>query len=83
MLSLRERWSSPCKTTSSSMAAMEVDDQEDEDSHAAAAAAAAADDADIEQLAGMGFTRSQARDALEEAGGNVEVAIEWLCANCI
>lgn len=45
---------------------------------ASAAAAAAAAEADVAQLMGMGFSAKQARDALEEAGGDVEAAIEWL-----
>jgi Holliday junction resolvasome RuvABC DNA-binding subunit len=50
---------------------------------AAAAAAAAAVAADVEQLVSMGFSSRQAREALEEADYNIEVACEWLVANCV
>lgn len=48
-----------------------------------AAASAAALEADVQELSAMGFTASQARDALEESGGNMEAAVEWLVANCV
>lgn len=32
----------------------------------------------IDSLTGMGFSQRQAKDALEETGGDVEAAIEWL-----
>lgn len=51
-----------------------------DDRRAAAAAAAAAD---IEQLVGMGFSKRQARDALEECSYDVAAAVEWLVANCL
>lgn len=51
------------------------------DGRRAAAAAAAA--ADIEQLIGMGFSRRQARDALEECSHDVAAAVDWLVANCM
>jgi len=34
----------------------------------------------IDSLTGMGFSQRQAKDALEETGGDVEAAIEWLMA---
>lgn len=30
----------------------------------------------------MGFSKAKAREALEETGGELEGAIEWLMANC-
>ncbi|KAK9806836.1 hypothetical protein WJX72_004445 [[Myrmecia] bisecta] len=49
----------------------------------AASTAAAGLQADIAQLQAMGFSKAQAKDALEEANYDVEGAIEWLVANCI
>lgn len=53
----------------------------DRGGRAAALEAAAA--ADVAQLVAMGFSAKQARDALEECGGDVEGAIEWLVQHCI
>lgn len=47
------------------------------------AALEAAAAADVAQLVAMGFSTKQARDALEECGGDVEGAIEWLVQHCI
>jgi Holliday junction resolvasome RuvABC DNA-binding subunit len=46
-------------------------------------AASAALAADMQELVSMGFSSKQARDALEEASGDVEAAAEWLVANCM
>ena len=53
-------------------------DEEMEDVAEAKAALGAAVAADIETLVGMGFGERQAKDALEEADGNVELAADWL-----
>lgn len=50
---------------------------------ARAAALEAAAAADVAQLVAMGFSAKQARDALDECGGDVEGAIEWLVQHCI
>lgn len=34
-------------------------------------------------LQAMGFSKSKAKEALQETGHNLEAAIEWLVANCI
>lgn len=34
-------------------------------------------------LQGMGFSRSKAKEALQENNHDMEAAIEWLVANCI
>ncbi|KAL3142940.1 hypothetical protein ABBQ38_003225 [Trebouxia sp. C0009 RCD-2024] len=57
--------------------------QETEDDQAAAEAAHAALDVDISQLQGMGFSKSKAKEALQENNHDLEAAIEWLVANCI
>jgi hypothetical protein len=46
-------------------------------------AAAVALAADVATLAAMGFGARRAREALEEAGGDVEGAVEWLMASCV
>lgn len=43
----------------------------------------AASAADAATLVAMGFPGRQARDALEECGGDVEVAATWLLTNCV
>jgi hypothetical protein len=43
----------------------------------------AADAADLATLVAMGFSERQARDALEEAGGNIDAAAEWLVVHCV
>lgn len=37
----------------------------------------------ISALTAMGFTQSKARGALRECNFNVELAVEWLFANCL
>ena len=39
--------------------------------------------ANVSALVSMGFGRRQALDALEEANGSVEAAIEWLMVHCV
>jgi hypothetical protein len=39
--------------------------------------------ADVATLTAMGFGARRAREALEEAGGDVEGAVEWLMASCV
>lgn len=39
--------------------------------------------ADAQELVSMGFSAKQAREALEETGGDVEAAAEWLVAHCM
>ena len=34
-------------------------------------------------LQGMGFSKSKAKEALQENNDDLEAAIEWLVANCI
>jgi hypothetical protein len=31
----------------------------------------------------MGFPRRKAAEALAEVGGDVSLALEWLCSNCL
>lgn len=57
----------------------QIEDEEEADAVAVNAAAAAAD---VAQLQSMGFPRSKALEALEESGGYLEGAIEWLFAAC-
>ncbi|KAJ3187919.1 hypothetical protein HDU85_006312 [Gaertneriomyces sp. JEL0708] len=45
---------------------------------ASSAGVAAASNADIQQLADMGFTPGQAKRALAETGNNMERAVDWL-----
>jgi len=40
-------------------------------------------EANIDALVGMGFARRQVIDALEEANGSVEGAVDWLTVHCI
>lgn len=40
-------------------------------------------ESDLSLLLAMGFGERQARDALEETGGNVEAAAEWIVSHCI
>jgi len=40
-------------------------------------------EANINTLVQMGFPRRQVVDALEEANGSVEGAVEWLTVHCI
>lgn len=40
-------------------------------------------ESDISTLMAMGFGERQARDALEEADGNLEIAAEWIVSHCI
>lgn len=47
------------------------------------AAAATADQADLAQLLAMGFDRSRALDALQEAHHNLEAATNWLLTNVV
>lgn len=54
----------------------------DEGGADAVAANAAATAADLAQLQSMGFPRSKALAALEESGGHLEGAVEWLFAAC-
>ena len=49
----------------------------------AAAAVGAATAADVATLVAMGFGERQAKDALEEAEGSVEMAAEWLMTHCM
>jgi hypothetical protein len=58
-------------------------DEEMEDVAEAKAAVGAAMAADVGLLVGMGFGERQAKDALEEANGSVEMAAEWLMTNCM
>ena len=46
------------------------------------AALGAAVDADVAQLVQLGFLPHQAREALEETGGDIQAASEWLFAAC-
>lgn len=39
--------------------------------------------ANVSALVSMGFGRRQALDALEEANGSVEAAVEWLMVHCV
>ena len=65
-----------------SASASEDSDEEMEEAAAAAAAEGAALDADVEQLMSMGFEERQVRDALEEANGDVQAAVDWLMEHC-
>lgn len=58
-------------------------DEEMEDAAEAKAAMGAAAAADIAMLVGMGFGERQAKDALEEANGSVDVAADWLMTHCM
>jgi UBA/TS-N domain len=58
-------------------------DEEMEDIAEAKAAVGAAAAADVATLVAMGFGERQAKDALEEADGSVEMAAEWLMTNCM
>jgi hypothetical protein len=68
------------------------DDEEEPDAQAAARDSsdeemadvdAAVAVADVAELMAMGFTAKQAKDALEDADGNVEAAANWLVGNCL
>jgi len=58
-------------------------DEEMEDAAEVEAAVQAAAAVDIDTLMAMGFGKRQAKDALEEAEGSVEMAAEWLMTHCM
>ena len=58
-------------------------DVEMEEAAGVAEAQGAAFAADVSTLLAMGFDERQARDALEEAEGSVEMAAEWLMTHCV
>lgn len=67
--------------------ALEAELTEEEQEQAAARPARATRkrstvDLQVQQLSEMGYSADMARDALEECGGNVHAAAEWLLLNC-
>lgn len=34
-------------------------------------------------MQGMGFSKTKAKEALEECGNDVDAALDWLVTNCI
>ncbi|CAK0784827.1 hypothetical protein CVIRNUC_008031 [Coccomyxa viridis] len=54
-----------------------------DDSGALAEAELTALEADISQLQGMGFSKSKAKEALEECHYRLDMAVEWLVTHCV
>lgn len=88
--SARGRGKGPSKVTAGSKrrAAIAAADGDDDDfmdggDEEMVDASAAALSADVATLTAMGFGERQARDALEEADGNIDMAAEWLMTHCV